>query len=64
MNPLPTGFRNLCDVSGRHVAVTKVIGKFSEVGIARRKCTLWSRENDHGGWDCKSPTSIVHERFA
>ena len=64
MNPLPTGFQNLCDVSGRHVAVTKVIGKFSEVGIARRKCTLWSRENDHGGWDCKPSSSILRRRLA
>ena len=49
MNPLPTGFRNLCDVIGRYVAVTRVIGKFSEVGITRRKYTLWSRENNYGG---------------
>ena len=64
MNPLPTGFQNLCDISGRHIAVTKIIGKFSEVGIARRKCTLWSRENDHGGWDCKPSSSFIHRRFA
>ena len=50
---LPTGFRNLCDVSGRHVAVTRILGPFSEVGVARRKCTFWSRKTEAGGWDCK-----------
>jgi hypothetical protein len=53
MCPQPTEFRNLCDVSGRHIAVTRSMGKFSEVGVARRKCTFWSRVEDHGGWDCK-----------
>ncbi|KAF2807337.1 uncharacterized protein BDZ99DRAFT_348623, partial [Mytilinidion resinicola] len=48
----PTSFRNLCDVSGRHIAVTRIKGKFSEVGIARRKCTFWSKKTKGGGWDC------------
>jgi hypothetical protein len=52
-SPEPTGYRNICDTSGRHISVTRVMGKFSEVGVARRKCTLWSRETESGGWDCE-----------
>jgi hypothetical protein len=51
---LPTDFRNLCDVSGRHIAVTRLMGSFSNVGVARRKCTFWSRKNEAGGWNCES----------
>ena len=54
LSTLPTQFRNLCDVSGRHIAVTRILGRFSEVGIARRKCTFWSRKTEAGGWDCES----------
>ena len=54
LSTLPTDFRNLCDVSGRHIAVTRIMGRFSEVGVARRKCTFWSRKTEAGGWDCKS----------
>lgn len=45
----PTGFRCLCDTSGRHIAVTRLLGKLSEVGIARRKCRFWSKTNESGG---------------
>lgn len=54
LSTLPNEFRNLCDVSGRHIAVTKIMGRFSEVGVARRKCTFWSRKTEAGGWDCES----------
>ena len=54
LSTLPTEFRNLCEVSGRHIAVTKIMGRFSEVGVARRKCTFWSRKTEAGGWDCES----------
>ena len=54
LSMLPTDFRNLCDVSGRHIAVTRINGRFSEVGVARRKCTFWSRKTEAGGWNCKS----------
>lgn len=57
----PTGFRCLCDVSGRHIAVTRLLGKFSEVGICRRKCTFWSRASVSGGWTCKS---LIRHAFA
>ncbi|KAI0010637.1 hypothetical protein F4779DRAFT_577061 [Xylariaceae sp. FL0662B] len=52
LSTLPTSFRNLCNVSGWHIAVTRIMGRFSEVGVARRKCTFWSRETEYGGWDC------------
>jgi hypothetical protein len=52
-SPAPTGYRNICDVSGRHISVTRVMSNFSEVGVARRKCTIWSRETKDSGWDCK-----------
>ncbi len=54
LSTLPTEFRNLCDVSGRHIAVTRIMGRLSEVGVARRKCTFWSRKTEAGGWDCES----------
>ena len=53
LSTLPTEFRNLCDVSGRHIAVTRIMGRFSEVGVARRKCTFWSRKTEAGGWNCE-----------
>lgn len=48
----PTSFRCLCDTSGRHVAVTRLMGEMSKVGVSRRKCTFWSRTTDAGGWKC------------
>jgi hypothetical protein len=50
----PTSFRNLCDVSGRHIAATRIMGRFSNTAIARRKCSFWSRKTDAGEWDCRS----------
>jgi len=50
----PTTFRNICEASGRHIATTRLMGRFSEVGTARRKCTFWSRKTESGGWDCMS----------
>ena len=61
LSPLPTGFRNLCDVSGRHIAVTRFMGEFSEVAVARRKCTFWSRKTEGGGWDCKSDANTLYK---
>ncbi|KAI8958520.1 hypothetical protein F5Y11DRAFT_38733 [Daldinia sp. FL1419] len=48
----PTGFRCLCDTSGRHIAVTRLMGEMSKVGVTRRKCTFWSKATDSGGWKC------------
>ncbi|KAK3934437.1 hypothetical protein QBC46DRAFT_359015 [Diplogelasinospora grovesii] len=48
----PTGFRNLCDTSGRHLAVTRLIGELSAVAISRRKCTFWCKPTAWGGWNC------------
>ncbi|KAK7996320.1 hypothetical protein PG991_015787 [Apiospora marii] len=48
----PAGFRNLCDISGRHIAVTRLVGQLSDVGISRRKCTFWSKETEPEGWSC------------
>jgi hypothetical protein len=49
----PANFRNLCDTSGRHIAATRIIGKFSDVGVLRRKCTFWSRSRGFGSWECE-----------
>lgn len=57
----PTDFRNLCDASGRHIVVTRITGKFSEVAVARRKCTFWSRKTEAGGWDCGSDLSMIYQ---
>ncbi|KAK0741408.1 hypothetical protein B0T18DRAFT_354092 [Schizothecium vesticola] len=45
-------FKMCCAETGRHVAVTRVQGRFLDVGVVRRKCTIWRRENHGGGWDC------------
>lgn len=46
-------FRLVCGDTGRHIGVCWSEGNFTEVGIIRRKCTLWTRDNADGGWDCK-----------
>ncbi|CAO2651292.1 Nn.00g095890.m01.CDS01 [Neocucurbitaria sp. VM-36] len=46
----PTEFRCVCESSGRHIAITRLMGKFSNIGIARRKCTFWSKTMKDGGW--------------
>ncbi|KAK4169562.1 hypothetical protein QBC43DRAFT_251981 [Cladorrhinum sp. PSN259] len=49
----PTRFSNVCDTSGRHFAITRVMGRFSAVGVCRRKCTFWSKaDRQTGGWNC------------
>lgn len=63
LSTLPTDFRNLCDTSGRHIAATRIMGKFSKVGVARRKCTFWSSKNKAGGWDCESHTCMAYHRL-
>ncbi|KAF2156612.1 hypothetical protein K461DRAFT_298658 [Myriangium duriaei CBS 260.36] len=50
--PRPTGFRNLCQTTGRHLMATRISETLSEVMIARRKCTVWSRKLGYDGWDC------------
>jgi len=48
-------FALCCADTGRHVGVTRTMGKFGEVGVARRKCTIWRQMHSSGsGWDCKS----------
>jgi hypothetical protein len=53
----PTDFRNICDTSGRTIAVTRLMGEFSPVGICRCKCTFWGKANGSGGWNCMYPSS-------
>ncbi|KAL6867921.1 hypothetical protein J3F83DRAFT_765847 [Trichoderma novae-zelandiae] len=48
----PRGFRNLCATSGRHLAITRLMGELSSVALCRRKCTFWCRSADSGGWTC------------
>ncbi|KAH8693360.1 hypothetical protein GQ44DRAFT_792464 [Phaeosphaeriaceae sp. PMI808] len=55
LSTLPTGFQNVCDISGRCIAVARIMGKFSEVGVVRRKCTLWSIEAEASGCDYFMP---------
>jgi len=54
LSSLPTDFRNICDTSGRTIAVTRLMGEFTNVGICRRKCTFWARDDASGGWTCMS----------
>jgi hypothetical protein len=55
----PTDFRNLCNTSGRHIAATRLMGKFSKVVAARRKCTFWSWKTESGGWDCTCDIFLI-----
>ncbi|KAH8671428.1 hypothetical protein BX600DRAFT_434535 [Xylariales sp. PMI_506] len=48
----PSGFRLVCGSTGRHIGVSREYGEFSEVGIVRRKCSVWTRESKDGSWDC------------
>jgi hypothetical protein len=49
-------FKMCCQTTGRHIGVTRVKGEFSNVGILRRKCSIWTRQTGPGQpWDCKSP---------
>ena len=61
LSTLPTNFRNICDVSGRHIAVTRITGRLSEVAVARRKCTVWSRKTEAGGWDCEPALYVGYQ---
>jgi hypothetical protein len=51
----PSGFSGLCATSGRHFAVTRLMGELSDVVVVRRKCTYWSMKTESGGWICMSP---------
>lgn len=47
-------FKLCCAVTGRHLGVTRYMGKFSDAGTLRRKCSIWKRDGSSGkGWDCK-----------
>jgi hypothetical protein len=55
---LPDCLRNTfwlyCAVTGRHIGATRFLGSFSEIGIVRRKCSVWRRQRQSNiGWDCK-----------
>ena len=57
LSSLPTDFRNICETTGRTIAVTRLMGEFTNVGICRRKCTFWSKADASGGWICTSSPS-------
>jgi hypothetical protein len=55
---LPDCLRNTfwlyCALTGRHIGATRFSGSFMEVGIVRRKCSIWRRQGEaNKGWDCK-----------
>ncbi|KAL8376858.1 hypothetical protein RB595_007811 [Gaeumannomyces hyphopodioides] len=46
-------FKMCCAMTGRHIGVTRIKGKFSEVGVVRRKCSIWRQASSTAsGWDC------------
>lgn len=61
----PRSFRWACGVTGKHIGVSRELGwddvdegdRFLDVGMAVRKCGVWSRVNEGGGWDCEFPLS-------
>ncbi|KAK1724649.1 hypothetical protein CaCOL14_005505 [Colletotrichum acutatum] len=58
----PTSFRWVCAATGRHIGVSREFqwdnspddefDRFLNVGVVRRKCGVWSRRSEGGGWDC------------
>ncbi len=48
----PTSFRLACGHTGRHIGVSRSDDKFTDVGVVRRKCTMWNRRTEGGGWEC------------
>ncbi|KAK8050916.1 hypothetical protein PG993_002301 [Apiospora rasikravindrae] len=60
--PLPESLRHTfvlkCALSGRHIAVTRLMGSYLDIGIVRRKCSIWRRRrpDSAGAWD-SSPRS-------
>ncbi|GJC89176.1 hypothetical protein ColLi_12014 [Colletotrichum liriopes] len=57
----PTSFRWVCAATGRHIGVSRdfrwdnspdEMGNYLNVGVVRRKCGVWSRRTEGGGWDC------------
>lgn len=47
-------FKLYCGITGRHLGVTRYMGKFSNAGTLRRKCSIWKRDKPGGkGWDCE-----------
>ncbi|KAK0612181.1 hypothetical protein B0T14DRAFT_439473 [Immersiella caudata] len=45
------GLRMYCAETGRHIALTRMKGDLMDVGVVRRKCTIWNRSARDGGWD-------------
>ncbi|KAK8127218.1 hypothetical protein PG984_008326 [Apiospora sp. TS-2023a] len=43
-----------CAISGRHIGVTRIMGSFLDIGVVRRKCSVWRRRrsDSNGPWDC------------
>ncbi|WQF88851.1 Putative corA, transmembrane region [Colletotrichum destructivum] len=57
----PTSFRWVCAATGRHIGVSRdfrwdnspdEVANYLNVGVVRRKCGVWSRRTEGGGWDC------------
>ncbi|OLN85561.1 hypothetical protein CCHL11_05797 [Colletotrichum chlorophyti] len=57
----PTSFRWVCAATGRHIGISRgftwgnspdEIDNYLKVGVVRRKCGVWSRRTEGGGWDC------------
>lgn len=50
----PESFRLVCGRTGRHIGVARAESTFTDTGIVRRKCSLWSRTTAQGGWECET----------
>ncbi|WYZ41736.1 hypothetical protein EsH8_V_000631 [Colletotrichum jinshuiense] len=57
----PTSFRWVCAATGRHIGVSRdfrwdnspdEIDNYLNAAVVRRKCGVWSRRTEGGGWDC------------
>jgi hypothetical protein len=55
----PTSFRLVCSDTGRHIGVSRAESDFLDVGIVRRKCSMWTRRTEGGGWDCELNDTLL-----
>jgi hypothetical protein len=49
----PTSFRLVCGETGRHIGISRADDEFLHVAVVRRKCTMWTKQVEGGGWDCE-----------
>lgn len=50
-NTVNAEFGLRCAETGRHLAITRMYGEFSQIVALSRKCSFWHSTSQKGGWD-------------